>query len=627
MKTAYTYILLLLLFPLFTKAQELTSPDSLSRVLNASKTDSLTLLDFLHKLDKMSTDRDEDRIRIANWIIKESSRSKNQHVLAKTYNSLGIIYLENKDEAQAADYFNKALVIAENNGYPDISLRILNSTGAMYIQFKQPEKAIACYEKALEVGKKSRDSLRIGLIYCNLATAYMENGHADKAIQQKSRNLILKGLEIARRGKDTAGMITINNNLSYVYIDLKQPDSALLVLKNNEALIIRFRIKDRLVTHYLRIGQAYEAKKQYREAIKNYVVGLEYAKQFGQPRWEYNYYLAMSDSYEELGDFKNANKYNKLYIQVHDSIVKVENFEAAEEIQNKYQQAKKEKEILRLNLDNEIKQLQLEKEGETKNRLVIIIIAIAVGLLLLGTLIIFLVRTNNERKKAYLKLQEKNIEIEAQSERLSEQSKLISRFQSQMNPHFVFNALNSIQGFVINDQKEKTILQLQRMSFLMRETISNSEKESIGLRNEIKYLEAYMDFEQEKFAKPVRFVISIPGDAEGILVPPMLIQPFIENAIKHAGFHLIADPFVKLSISVTGDLLEIRVTDNGKGIDPEKENVIQNSHAIAMIRSRLQVLFQAAGRTAVKDYFEIISKPVLATGTEIKFYVPLLYRY
>jgi tetratricopeptide (TPR) repeat protein len=628
LKQTGTYISVVLLFIFsFIRTEAQIDLDSVKQVLAQSKTDSLTLLEYVRTVDRLSSDKNEARFLIADWLLEQTTKKKWDHIKAKTYHSLGIIYMKAKDQTRGAEYFNKALAIAESRHYYDIAFRILNSMGVMYYGFKQKDKAVACYEKAIELGKKSRDSLRLGVTYGNLASVLMEHGYNDKAIQLKSLALILKGLALTRRSTDTAGMINLNNNLSYIYVDLQKNDSALLVLKENELLIRKFGTEEDLVTHYLRIGQVCSAKKQYREALKNYERGLQLAKKYKLPTWQYNYYLTMADAYEGLGDYKKANTYNKLYIDVHDSIATVENFMAAEEVQNRYQQEKKQKEILRLNKDNEIKALQLEKESGIRNRLLIIIVSVVPVAVLLIVLIIFLVRVNTERKKAYHKLQEKNIEIQAQAEKLSEQSRLISRFQSQMNPHFVFNALNSIQGFVINDQKEKTILQLQRMSYLMRETLNNSEKETIPLEKEISYLRSYVDFEQEKFRHPIRFSTAVPENADELLIPPMLIQPFIENAIRHAGFHQVQEPTIQLVIRVVNDLLEIRIIDNGKGMDTANNNPVKDSHAIAMIYKRLHMLLDNSKLPAGEKQLEIVSKPVIANGTAIRFYIPLIYQY
>ncbi|MBC7864522.1 MAG: histidine kinase [Bacteroidia bacterium] len=601
--------------------------DSLQQVLSQTKTDHEHLYSYLKVLSKLNSDENEARIFIGDWIVKHAKESNDKEMLARTYHSLGILQLEAKNDVQGSELLVRALQIAESEKLDEASCRVLNSLGVMYYDFKQYDKAIKCYEKALNLGEKINYTKELGLVYYNLGGIYFETGYMYIDTIRKALNLCLKGLKVVQNTKDTSGIITINNGISYMYIDLGRPDSSLLVLKQNEQLIRLTNDEEKFSSHYLRVAQVYNSKKQYNLALENCRTGLFYAKKYKTPEWEYNYYTTMAEAYESMGDYKNANKYNKLYSDVHDSIITKENFRASEDIQNKYQHEKKEKEILKLNKNNEIQQLQLEKSLESKNRLTIIIVAVVIVLLLLAVFLLFLIRTMKERKKAFTALEEKNSEIQKQSVILSEQAKLISRYQSQMNPHLIFNALNSIQGYVVNDDKEKTIAQLQLFSLLMRETLNNSEKENIALEQEIDYLKTYLTFEQEKFSEKIDFIISVPENAEEILIPPMLIQPFIENAIKHAGFHENSNPQIWLNISAESELLKVKITDNGKGFDMNGGSDESKPHAVFIFHSRLNLIFEAADIEFREEYFRILSRPRISSGTEVEFYLPLVYKY
>jgi len=195
-----------------------------------------------------------------------------------------------------------------------------------------------------------------------------------------------------------------------------------------------------------------------------------------------------------------------------------------------------------------------------------------------------------------------------------------------MKPHFVFNALNSIQGTVLNDEKDKTIDRLQVLSKLMRQTLNNSENDSITLEAEINYLKTYVEFEKQKLGKNLKFEIEYPEDYTDILIPPMMIQPFIENAIKHGGLQHLNDACISLKIIAEDDLLKIFIKDNGEGFDAKDTSFLKNSHALKIIQSRLQLLFMTE-KESNNIFFEIKSKPLLERGTEIKFYLPLSYKY
>ncbi len=196
-----------------------------------------------------------------------------------------------------------------------------------------------------------------------------------------------------------------------------------------------------------------------------------------------------------------------------------------------------------------------------------------------------------------------------------------------MNPHFTFNALNNIQGFVIDKDKEKAVDQLQLFSALMRQTLNNLENETIPLDKELEYLKTYLKFEQERFTNKITIDIECGDDTDGILIPPMMIQPFIENAFKHAGLQNVRDAKIILQIKSENEFLKIEISDNGNGIDVNKADLVKNSHAIFIIKSRIQILFQSVNSFLKPDYFEIISTPSPGQGTTVRFYLPLLYNF
>lgn len=504
-------------------------------------------------------------VNITHGILLKYPDNRDMQIsVAESFINLGAVY--SKIAAEDVDS-----AIKKNNG-------IYNLKG----KISTIDSCIHYYSMSLQLYEKNKDEDGMAFCYNGLTTGYRLRKDFKTALAYAN-----KAIEIFRRHKNEREMSQNYVNFSDLYFDTRNFAMALLYADSVEQVCLRNNLYENLM-------YTYETKML---------------------------------AYEQLNDLKNQLKYFKKFINLKDSLNSANNTVAIEELKTQYETEKKEEEIVKLNKDNKIQELQLEKDAETKSRLTIIIISVVLVLLLLGILTGFLIKTITERKKAYLKLQEKNIEIQSQSEKLSEQSKLISRYQSQMNPHFIFNALNSIQGFVINDQKEKTIQQLQLFSTLMRETLNNSEKENISLDKEVNYLKTYLSFEQEKFPNKINFKLRIPEDTEELLIPPMMIQPFIENAIKHAGLQNTKNAEIGLDISVEGKFLKVKVSDNGKGINLKDDALVKNSHALSIIRSRLNLLFAAAKMEMKEEYFKITSIPDLSIGTEIKFYLPLNYKY
>ena len=267
-----------------------------------------------------------------------------------------------------------------------------------------------------------------------------------------------------------------------------------------------------------------------------------------------------------------------------------------------------------------LQEKQISNQKRTRNYLI-------GGLALLGLLAFILYRNITAKKKAYTQLQYKSEQIKEQALQLSKQAKQIAQFQSQMNPHFVYNALHNIQGLVLIDEKNKANSQIQSLAQLMRKTFANADKDDIPLEEEINYLNKYIEFEKTAFGNNLNFEVTVTKDAEGTQIPPMMIQPFIENAIKHAELKKVQNPYIKVLIEIENNLLAINITDNGTGIKKDIAETDKLSHSLSVIKSRLDLLFKGRADVNNQPVFSVKTMPELAEGTIVKFYLPLNYAY
>ena len=182
-----------------------------------------------------------------------------------------------------------------------------------------------------------------------------------------------------------------------------------------------------------------------------------------------------------------------------------------------------------------------------------------------------------------------------------------------MNPHFIFNALNTIQSYVYCNDKNSASNYLGKFSDLMRKILDNSRNEKITLEEEINVLQLYIDIERARFGD--RFFARIdtdPGlDTENIFIPPMLIQPYAENAIKHGLLHQSGEKRLLIRISKSTDqkYTEIIIDDNGigreKSIKINKKRVEHHSFATAANERRIDLINQLHDK---KIMLEIIDK-------------------
>ncbi len=216
-------------------------------------------------------------------------------------------------------------------------------------------------------------------------------------------------------------------------------------------------------------------------------------------------------------------------------------------------------------------------------------------------------------------------------ERLQMQNHLLSLEQKalrlQMNPHFIFNALNGIKAMgTSNPQRMNNTI--NTFATLLRETLYNSRKDYITLDQEIQTLKHYIEIEQLMASKPFTYEIAIDTDfdPEEILIPPMLIQPFVENAVRHGILKGSRAGKLKVQFHTTEEFLHCTVIDNGQGIFQSQKTKTKTDHqsmALTVTRERLESI---SGKDSL-DIKEIINNGKTVAGTQIAFKIPLQTDY
>ena len=162
---------------------------------------------------------------------------------------------------------------------------------------------------------------------------------------------------------------------------------------------------------------------------------------------------------------------------------------------------------------------------------------------------------------------------------------------SQMNPHFMFNAMNAIQNYVISNDTLNSLHYIGEFAKLMRKTLDNSSKPTISIKEEIEYLETYISIENMRFNNTVDVYIEVGQNVSlQSKIPTMLLQPFVENVFVHAFSKSILDPKLTISFEMISDIsLQIKIIDNGKGIDIDFKN-LHASKGIKLAKERISLL-------------------------------------
>ena len=283
--------------------------------------------------------------------------------------------------------------------------------------------------------------------------------------------------------------------------------------------------------------------------------------------------------------------------------------------------------IALLDKDNKLTQQQLKQEAMTRN-------------FLLGGLFIFLLtgffifrnlllrrkneklereRMENELKMQQLVSDKKHTEMQQQATELEMQA-----LRAQMNPHFIFNCLSSINKYILKNETEAASDYLTRFSRLIRMVLINSQKPLITLEDELDMLRLYLDMERLRFNNVFDYNITFTKTIEptAVFIPPLLLQPFCENAIWHGLMHKKGQGKLDIALTIKDDILYCSITDNGVGREKaaelkSKSTERQKSLGLKITNNRLALLNQRSKEESFYEMNDIVDKNGNTGGTQV----------
>ncbi|NPD46775.1 histidine kinase [Lentimicrobium sp. S6] len=204
--------------------------------------------------------------------------------------------------------------------------------------------------------------------------------------------------------------------------------------------------------------------------------------------------------------------------------------------------------------------------------------------------------------------------------------------RSQMNPHFVFNSLNAIQSYVLKNDAKKAVKYLNSFAKLIRMILDSSRFDYINLDKEIHILEYYLDLQQLRFGDKFDWSLNVDPkiDTDGTLIPAMLAQPFIENAIEHGLQHLEGSGTVKISFVRDKETIVFKVVDNGIGREESKkldkgESRSAESLSTKLFKERLYTLNKYTERKITYDIIDLKDEQSKSKGTMVVINLPIIY--
>jgi len=166
----------------------------------------------------------------------------------------------------------------------------------------------------------------------------------------------------------------------------------------------------------------------------------------------------------------------------------------------------------------------------------------------------------------------------------------LKALQAQINPHFLFNALNTISS-LIDERPEKAQETIEKLADVFRYTLSASDKEFVMLREELEFIDSYLEIEKARFGSTLQVHRSIDPQVENVLIPSLILQPLVENAIKH-GRNSKGEAYLEISAWRVGSRVQIEVADQGKGIpNVLKDKIFERGTGLRNVAERLRLIY------------------------------------
>ena len=523
-----------------------------------------------------------------------------EKILTDIYNQFGVVYRRIDNNNLALDMHFTALQLAQkNNDSLNVSISI-NSIGNVNLSLERFHTAIEYFTKSLDFSKEQNNIRGQAINNNNIGSCWLGLGYPDSALVYQTKSLEFNLLE-----GNIDGQAICYNSIGSSYIAKKEPYKALEYIEKSIALSRKSGNLIEISASLSKRGEIYLELKQYDAAIKNFEESLRLALEIGSKFHAERASQFISTIYETKGNHQDALKYFKMASNYKDSIINEKNMHHLIALETAHDVDNQRKKIQELNQEAVLQQTMLNRQ-----QFMLIVTLVAAGAIIFVILLLIF-----------------QYRLRAKFDNLKYQQRL---FRTQMNPHFIFNALSAIQLYVLENETEKSIRFLTDFSKLMRHVLQSSNSDYISVKEETEILSYYLSLQKQRFVPPFNFSIEIDDaiSVENTIVPPMLAQPFVENAVEHGIRNLGHEGFIKILFKKSEKQLIIEVDDNGIGINSSLEKADENknheSMAIKITRRRLDVIRRdSKGKTGL----EIIDKKVLNPfdrGTKARLILPLI---
>ena len=539
--------------------------------------------------------------------LKEVKRIKSIEAEIVTLNQLGVVYRRQDKIRFALNYHQAALEIISKIDVPNNDVKIsnsitINSIGNIYLALKQYERALEKFNQSIIIQKDLNDRRGLAINHQNIGFAYKNIG--DLALALKNYQISLKYNTL---NKDRLGKVICHNSIADILIKQGKYNEAYKYIIEVISLAEEIGNRYYLSEVYNTLGWVYLKLKKLKDAQYYLDKSLKIGIKNNIPSSLTLSYSHLSELNQKKENYKKALDFYQKSKEIERKTFNDKNIRYVNSLINKYDSEVNTNKIKNLARENEIAKLRLLRN---RNILIIALVSIA----LFGVLLYSIYR------QRLLKNDKQILLLEQDALRI------------QMNPHFVFNALNSIKLYIINNEQKNAVYYLNKFSKLIRSILESSTVKVVTLGEELKTMNLYMSIENIRFSNEIIYKekISESLNLETIKIPPLILQPFLENSIWHGLSSKKGDKKVLLSVDkLSNEFIQIDIEDNGIGREEAfriKSNKTLNRKSIGidLTKERLDNFSAQFQSDYSIEYIDLLDKNGKIKGTKVSLKIPLI---
>ncbi|WP_231743078.1 tetratricopeptide repeat protein [Winogradskyella endarachnes] len=519
-------------------------------------------------------------------------------------NMIGVAYRRMDVIKPALDYHTEALKLAYTipNPTPTIRRSIAvsqNSIGNIYMALKQYDIAITQFKKSLKLEKEDNNLLGLAINHHNIGYAEEAKGNLKDALFNYK-----KSLEHNNTINSDIGRVICYNSIGAVYLKQKKFKEAEPIIR--EALNKALNLDDQfyITSSYLNLGSLEYELNEIELAEKHLKKALNIASSYNLKSSVADASKLLSKINEKNENFDIALDFYQKAVEIENTILTEQNLQYVNDIVIEYESENKNNQIKALALENEAVRLRLERN---KN----ILLFTSLLLVIIGTILFIMNRTKALKRDKHILTLEQDM------------------LRSQMNPHFIFNSLNSIKLYIINNEKENAVYYLNKFSKLIRKILMASKEKETSLEDELETMKLYMNIENIRFSNEIDFQINVDPsiNTEVTKIPSLVLQPFLENSLWHGLSSKADNKKIELNVIKKSEkYIIVEIIDNGIGRVAsqkikEQKKLQRNSVGIDITKARLanfSLSFKDSYSLRIEDLYTD-DKP---SGTKISLLIP-----